>query len=158
MVGSTELVDLCGVKNVPAKIDTGADSSSVWVSDLEVNKDGTLSFSLFGQTSELYTGERITSREYSVTVVRSSNGHEQIRYRMRLPLRLGGREIRANFTLASREKNNFPVLIGRKTLKGKFLVDVSIRKVDSIVNPRTASLNEELRADPFNFHQKYFNK
>ena len=32
--------------DVPAKIDTGADSSSVWASNIRVDKDGVLTFSL----------------------------------------------------------------------------------------------------------------
>jgi len=59
------------------------------------------------------------------------------------------------FTLADRSKNNFPVLIGRKTLKGKFLVDVSKMSVEKSSNPKTPGLNRELAENPYEFHQKY---
>ena len=155
LLGSTEYIEVAGIKNVPAKIDTGADSSAIWVSDLDVKKDGTLVFSLFGPGSKFYSGERLERKAYKAKIVRSSNGDEEIRYRVELPLKLGDRTIKAMFTLADRSKNNFPVLIGRKTLKGKFLVDVSKMSVEKSSNPKTPGLNRELAENPYEFHQKY---
>ena len=63
MIGSTEYVDIAGISRVPAKIDTGADSSAVWASDIEMKKDGTLVFSLFGKSSPFYTGEKIKTKD-----------------------------------------------------------------------------------------------
>lgn len=157
IIGSTEYISVEGIENIPAKIDTGADSSSIWVSDLNMSEEGILSFSLFDKSSKFYTGEKIERKDFSALVVRSSNGAETIRYRTELSLVLGGKELKSKFTLASREKNHFPVLIGRKTLKDNFLVDVSIRKVKNKENLRTLGLNEELRKDSYKFHQKYFN-
>jgi len=155
LIGSTEYVEVAGIKNIPAKIDTGADSSSIWASGLSVTKDGTLTFCLFDKVSPLYTGEKLSRKNYKVKIVRSSNGDEEIRYRVELPLKIADRAIKARFTLADRSKNNFPVLIGRKTLKGKFLVDVSKMSVEKISNPKTSGLNHELEANPYEFHQRY---
>ena len=47
IIGSTEFVDVAGISHIPAKIDTGADSSSIWVSHIRMDKDGTLFFQLF---------------------------------------------------------------------------------------------------------------
>lgn len=157
VVGSTELVSVGGIEGVPAKIDTGADSSAIWVSNIDVDKDGNLHFCLFGKGSKLFSGEVIerAQKSYKVKVVRSSNGEEEIRYSTALPLEISGRKLKATFTLADRSKNNFPVLIGRRTLKGKFLVDVSKTAVEKATNPRTSHLNSELERDPFAFHKKY---
>ena len=155
IIGSTELVSLENFSNIPAKIDTGADSSSVWASGINVDKDGVLSFCLFDKDSEFYTGERLSRRNFRALVVRSSNGDEEIRYRTELSLKLGKRKIKAMFTLADRSKNHFPILIGRRTLKNKFLVDVSRRAVDKAKNQKTTTLNKELKENPFKFHQKY---
>lgn len=155
IIGSTELVSLEDFLNVPAKIDTGADSSSVWASNISVDKNGVLSFSLFDRDSKFYTGEKIERKNFRALVVRSSNGDEEIRYRTELKLGLGGRKIKAMFTLSDRSKNNFPILIGRRTLKNKFLVDVSKRAIDKERNPKTPGLNKELKENPFKFHQKY---
>lgn len=157
VIGSTEYVEIAGIKNIPAKIDTGADSSSIWASDIDISKDGTLSFRLFDENSPLYTGELITRAKdaYKVKIVRSGHGDERIRYRTELDLSVNGRKIRAMFTLANRSRNNFPVLIGRRTLNGKFLVDVSKMTVAKQSNPKTPELNQELKENPYAFHQKY---
>ena len=155
VLGSTEYVSVASISRLPAKIDTGADSSAIWASALDVSKDGVLSFCLFDPSSEFYTGERLATRDYHAKIVRSSNGDEEIRYRVKLPLSLGGRTIRASFTLADRSKNNFPVLIGRRTIKGKFLVDVSSSEVAQAPKLRSVRLNHELAEDPYTFHKKY---
>lgn len=158
IIGSTEYVEIAGVKKVPAKIDTGADSSSVWASNIKMSKDGTLIFSLFGKKSPLYTGEKIETTNYKAKIIRSSNGAEQIRYLVKLPLKIQDESFEATFTLANRSRNNFPVLIGRRTLSKNFLVDVSRSAVERPKNPDTPHLNEELKEDPYEFHQKYIEK
>ena len=37
IIGSTEYVEIAGIKKVPAKVDTGADSSAVWASNISPN-------------------------------------------------------------------------------------------------------------------------
>ena len=160
IIGSIEYVSIEGeCERIPAKIDTGADTSSIWASDIEVNKQGELSFKLFAEGSPFYSGKVYTTSEYGVKVVRSSNGEEQIRYRTNLPIKVAGKKIHANFTLSDREKNNFPILIGRRTLNKKFLVDVSKAAIARPPkNAKTPKLSEELRANPQKFHQKYVAK
>ena len=158
IIGSTEYVQICNIGHVPAKIDTGADTSSVWASDIEMDTDGTLHFKLFDVGSSMYTGEQLTATDYRVKTIRSSNGSEQIRYRVMLPLTINGKTLETGFTLANRSRNNFPVLIGRRTLDGNFLVDVSRTAVARTSNPHTPHLNRELEQDPYKFHQKYFKK
>ena len=150
VIGANTFVTIEGVSGIPAKIDTGADSSSVNVTDIEMSPDGTLAFNLIEPT-----GKRISVKNYSVAVVRSSNGSEEPRYRTQLSLELGGRRIRTTFSLSDRSRNNFPVLIGRKTIKGKFLVDVSKKEIEVRKNPKTRKLNEELENNPVKFHEKY---
>ena len=157
IIGATEYVEIAGIKNIPAKTDTGADSSSIWASHIDVDKDGTLSFQLFDAVSPLYTGEviRRPKDDYKVKIVRSGHGDERIRYRTELDLKVNGHKIHAMFTLADRSRNNFPVLIGRRTLNGKFIVDVSKMAVKIQSNPKTPKLNKELEKNPYAFHQKY---
>ena len=155
VVGSTEFVEVAGVKNIPAKIDTGADTSSIWASDIDMNKDGVLIFSLFDKKSKLYTGERLETTNYKARVVRSSHVDTQIRYRVRLPLTIGGQSFETTFTLANRSRNHFPILIGRHTIEGKFLVDVSKSVTDRPKASESRKLNQELEKDPYSFHQKY---
>lgn len=158
IVGSTEFISIGDVKNVPAKIDTGADTSSIWVSDIEMQEDGVLTFSLFDKKCPLYTGDRLKTTDYTAKVVRSSHGDSQIRYCVELPLTIMGKTFDTTFTLANRSRNHFPVLIGRRTLKGKFLVDVSKSSVTRQEVTNTPKINRKLRADPRGFHEEYIVK
>jgi hypothetical protein len=156
IIGRNVLVDFIGhAKDIPAKVDTGADSSSVWVSNLQVDEEGVLSFTLFGISSKYYTGEVIKRKSYSVAIVRSSSGHEQIRYKTEMPVKISGRVVRAGFSLSDRSSNEFPILLGRKTLNKKFLVDVSTREYKKSLPRLKHGLNEELLKDPYAFHKKY---
>jgi hypothetical protein len=126
VVGSKELVSFprLNIYDVPAKIDTGADTSSVWVSHIKVTKHG-LSFQLFGKRNKYYTGETITVPVYETAVVKSSSGIPEKRYKVRLVVLVKNRRIRAYFTLADRSTMKFPILLGKRLLNNKFMVDVS---------------------------------
>lgn len=155
VIGSVELVKICGRTGVPAKVDTGADSSAVWASDIEVTKEGILKFKLFGPGSPFYNGKVIKRSEYKVASVRSATGEEQIRFRTHFTLRIGEKKIRMFLNLSDRSKNNFPILIGRRAISKKFLVDVSKNTELRPGSPKTKSLQAELEKNPYEFYQKY---
>ncbi len=140
--------------NVPAKIDTGADGSSVWASNIRIDKNGVLKFSLFGEGSPYYNGKVFKRTDYSVAKVRSTSGHEQIRYRTHFTIALGGRKIKVLFNLSDRSSHNYPVLIGRRTLTGKFLVDVDLAEVNER-QKMFRKYNDEFEKDRFGFYKKY---
>lgn len=147
------------VKNVPAKVDTGADSSAVWASDIFVDKEHVLHFKLFGEGSPYYTGIEHTAAEYSVAMTKSSLGETTLKYRVKLPVTIAGRKMRASFGLSDRSTHNYPILIGRHTLSGKFIVDVS--KSDDLVNVKKNTplgLNDKMRANPYKFYKEYYLK
>lgn len=126
VIGRAEKVDFPegDVFDVPAKIDTGAFRTSVWATDV-TESDGVLSFVLLGPESEQYSGKKISTKEYELVDVENSFGHIEQRYSIMFPIRLGGRRVRTNVTLSDRSMKTYPVLIGRKMLRGKFIVDVS---------------------------------
>lgn len=161
IIGRNTPVDFVGyAKNVPAKIDTGADSSSVWVSNIRVDKNGFLRFNLFDESSPHFTGKTLKRLDYKVAVVRSASGHEQLRYRTTLSVRIAGKRVRALFNLSDRAKNQFPVLIGRRTLTNKFIVDVAQahHDVGQIFKEKSRVMSEKLHQDPYLFYKKYYKK
>lgn len=127
-IGPQTLVDFprFGISGVPAKVDTGADSSSIWASNIK-ERAGRLTFTLFGPHSPFYTGEVITTRDYEIASIKNSFGNTEFRYKVKIKAVIEGRVITARFSLANRASNTFPILIGRRTLHGRFLVDVSSR-------------------------------
>jgi hypothetical protein len=114
---------------------------------------------LFDTDSPHYTGKVITRKAYKVASVRSSSGHEQVRYRVDMTIRMNGRRIRGIFNLSDRSRNTYPVLIGRRTLTNKFIVDVSQHEYKYKEPPKAQlGLNEELIKNPQKFHKKYHSK
>src|SRR5579864_8561732 len=99
-VGPREKVSFprLGLNDIPAKVDTGADSSAIWVSDIQPVSSG-LSFVLFAPGSRFYTGEPITITAYKTTAVKNSSGMTEFRYKVRLAVKVQNRTIRAWFTL-----------------------------------------------------------
>ena len=63
---------------------------------------------------------KFTQRE-----VKNSFGEAELRYIIRTTIKLFNRKIRAEFSLSDREKLRFPVLLGRKILRNRFLIDVT---------------------------------
>ena len=159
IIGPSTIVSVGGVSNVPAKIDTGAGSSAIWASDIAVSKKGVLSFCLFGKGSQFYTGKIHKRTDYKVFVVRSAMGQEEIRYRVYIPVNIAGHRIKALFSLADRSKNSFPVLIGRRTLNGKFLVNVSLPNIEhkEIKTEQRIDI-KKFRKNPHEFHKQYVKK
>jgi len=157
-IGRNVRVDLIGhAEQVPAKVDTGADSSSVWASKVTILSNGMLQFVLFDINSPYYDGKVIQTEKYTVATVRSATGHEEIRYRTILSLRVNGKRIKAVFNLSDRSRNRFPVLIGRRTLSNKFIVDVTMADDDTkiVFESENKSLNNELNQNPHEFYKKY---
>jgi hypothetical protein len=131
IIGRADRIDLpeIGIFDIPARTDTGAKTSAIWASNIR-ERDGGLGFTLFGEGSPFYTGEELFADQFEHIVVASSIGTEQLRYKVTLLAKVGGKKIRTNFTLADRSQQAYPVLIGRNTLNGKFLVDVQTGRPD----------------------------
>jgi hypothetical protein len=128
IIGRVEKISFpeLNIRNVHAKIDTGADLSSIWATGIH-EENGVLRFRLFGKKSPFYTGKQIEFQapHYLLTRIANSFGHRELRYVVKLQLKLGGKIIVGTFTLSDRSKKTYPILIGRKLLNRKFLVDVS---------------------------------
>lgn len=151
-----DFIDLA--EQVPAKIDTGADGSAVWASDIFVDESGVLHFKLFGEGSPYYTGKEISTKDYSVILTKSASGDVVMKYKTKLSICINGRRVKAKFGLSNRSTHHYPVLIGRKTLHGKFLVDVTEKTevADQRKNTKSRSLNKQMREDPHKFYKEHY--
>lgn len=125
VIGRNTLVSLGDIIDIPAKVDTGADSSSLWATNI-VEKEGTLHFTVFGPGHSQFSGKSVSTTDYETTTVVSSDGNKQIRYVAYLPAEVHGVHYpRLRVTLADRSKLTYPMLLGRKALSGTFLVDTA---------------------------------
>lgn len=110
---------------VAARIDTGARTSSVWASDIHAGSNE-VTFKLFGPGHDDYTDAAITLPIIDYREVRSSMGAIEKRYVVELEVVILGKTIVSDFTLADRSRQRYPILLGRNTLSGNFLVDCSL--------------------------------
>ena len=126
IVGWRELVHLpeLGLHALPAKIDTGARTSSLHATVLdEFERDGEkyVRFAVdFPQQHVRQVCEAVHIDRRGIT---SSNGETQWRMVIKTPLKIGNLSFRAEISLADRSDMKFPMLIGRSALRRRFVVD-----------------------------------
>lgn len=128
IIGTTVLVDFGHTaieEHVPARVDSGARTSSLWASHLLVDGKN-ITFQLFDEGHSSYTGENITLPITDTRTIMSSMGDSETRYVVEFPVVICGVSTISQFTLANRSKQRYPILIGRSTLAGRFLVDCSL--------------------------------
>jgi len=107
---------------IKAKIDTGANTSSLHAFDIEDAGKSVAFWVRPWQESE-DDSRRIELPVHDRRVVRSSSGHEEERIVVLLRVELVGRDIEAEFTLTNRDSMGFRMLIGRQALRQGFVVD-----------------------------------
>lgn len=126
-VGWREWVGLpdLGIPRIAAKIDTGAKSSSIDVSNIEVVQG-------YAQTRvrfDIRLGRNLTlSAEAPVIDVRTvrnpgRGGREEDRYVIRTDLALGGERWPIDLNLARRTRMTYRMLLGREALVERVMVD-----------------------------------
>ncbi len=117
-----------GIGRVEAKIDTGAYSSAIHYQRVKVRRvDGQRQLVVAFQMG----GKRKTKifRKFKRVTVKSSNGEASRRYMISTRVRLNGHMVRTQFTLFDRSDMKYQVLLGRKFLRGRFIVDVSVKNL-----------------------------
>jgi hypothetical protein len=128
IIGRFEHVDLIdNLKCVPVKIDTGAYGSAIHASNITIvqeNGKSILKCSLLGHPVYLDTLD-FQTEHFTKRRVKSSSGHSALRFQVELKIHLGHNTFVTPFTLTDRSSNVFPVLIGRKVLAKRYIVDVS---------------------------------
>ena len=126
VVGWREIVALpeLGLGAVPAKIDTGARTSSLHATVLErFDRDGEEYVRFAVDFPESHVRQVCEAVHVDHRGITSSNGETQSRLIVKTPIRIGGIEFRAEISLADRSDMQFPLLIGRTALRRRFLVD-----------------------------------
>ena len=126
ILGRSDRVDLpgLGLTNIHAKIDTGAYTCSLHCSRAEV-VDGNLEFVLLDEEHPEFTGMKFVFKKFTKREIKNSFGEAEQRFVIRTTIKIHKRTIRAEFSLSDRDKLRFPVLLGRKILRNRFLIDVT---------------------------------
>ena len=136
IIGIVDKIDLpeVGLSDLPCKIDTGADTSAIHCERIrikEINGVEHLVFTLLDKSHPLYNGVEIKTDKFRERKVKSSFGDYEFRYQVKLGLVLFGKKYRVAFNLTNRKRMKYPVLIGRRFLSKKFMVDVSKQNISA---------------------------
>ena len=126
VVGWRELVHLpeLGLRGIPAKIDTGARTSSLHGVVLdEFERDGEKYVRFAVDFEKPHVRQICEAVHVDIRGITSSNGETQYRYVIKTPLKIGDIRFRAEISLADRSDMKFPMLIGRSSLRRRFVVD-----------------------------------
>ncbi len=130
MIGSLEAISLpdLGIKDLHARIDTGASTSSLHVDNPEIiRKQGKkyVEFDLHPDVYNLQKTIRCQARLKAMRKVKSSNGVAESRYVIGTTLQMGEQSWPIEITLTNRQDMTYLMLIGRQGMADKVLIDPS---------------------------------
>jgi hypothetical protein len=117
LIGWREHVSLpdLGIGDFVAKVDTGANYCALHATNIHV-ADGHVVFRFEG-SDPIRT--KLVSRKW----ITSSNGQKTRRYLIRTRVKIGRKIIRSEITLIDRSKMKDKMLLGRKFLRNRFIID-----------------------------------
>lgn len=130
IIGRVDRIDLpeFQLENIPVKVDTGAYTSALHCEDVQIVKEDGEKYLEF-RIPELHKKGVpdlvFRTATFRRKKIRSSNGEMEKRYIITTYVRIFGRRIKTDFSLTDRSKMRYPILLGRKLLAGRFIVDVS---------------------------------
>lgn len=119
IIGRRKFIDLpeLHLYNIEAKIDTGAYTSALHCEKIEL-QNNTLCIKVLNNSNWIYFDK------FEKRFIKNSSGLGEERYVIKTLIIIGKRKIRGNLSLTNRAEMKYPVLLGRKFLKGRFIVDV----------------------------------
>ncbi|MBN2807380.1 MAG: ATP-dependent zinc protease [Prolixibacteraceae bacterium] len=116
------------LENIAVKIDTGAFTSSIHcdkIEEIEHEGESAIRFQLLDPTHEWYNGKTFVFKKYKLKKIKSSSGHSELRYIIRTKIELFRKIYPVELSLSERGDMKYPVLLGRKLLRKRFLIDPS---------------------------------
>jgi hypothetical protein len=130
IIGKTEFISFpsFNILNIAAKVDTGAYFLALHCSYIEekiVNNKKVLVFKLLDPSHRNYSEQENVSDSYFTKIIKNSFGETEKRYCIKTQIVIANHKILVTATLSNRHNMKYPVLIGRRILKMRFLVDVS---------------------------------
>ena len=114
--------------DIDVKIDTGAFTSSMHCHKV-IEEDNLLKCLFFDKEHQNYNKKIIVFKNYTTTKVKSSNGMVQNRYMVKTSVLLFNKKYKIDLTLSTRSEMKYPILIGRKFLSKKFIVDINLKNL-----------------------------
>jgi hypothetical protein len=130
IIGRRELVNFpgLGLSGIEAKIDTGAYTSSIHCKEVKSFTKSEIeyvSFMLLDKEHPLFDNKLITAPVYKKKSVKNSFGQAEQRFVIKTMIDFFDEYYEIEISLADRSLMDYPLLLGRKVLRRRFIVDVS---------------------------------
>jgi hypothetical protein len=115
-----------GLENLDIKMDTGAYTSAIHCHEIEkkkINGKEFVVFKLLDPSHSQYNEQEFSTENYREKHIKSSTGHSEKRFIIETNIFIFGNEYPIELSLSERGEMKFPILIGRKFLMKRFIVD-----------------------------------
>jgi len=147
VIGWRALIDFpeFGLRSVQAKVDTGAQTSSLHATHIRsFERDGEtwVSFQVDCGMGKARVHNRAEARLVGRRKIRSSNGAVEERFVIATRIAARGLTWTAEISLAERASMAFPMLLGRACLRNRFLVDSGHSYLKTKTPPPSAEAGE----------------
>ncbi|QTD37726.1 ATP-dependent zinc protease [Polaribacter batillariae] len=129
-IGRSDKADFpeLSLSEIDVKIDSGAYTSSIHCSDIQeisVNGEPFIQFTLLDPEHPFYNHTKFKFKNYASKIVKSSNGIAEKRFMIHTKIVIFNKTFPIYLTLSERKDMTFPVLLGRKFLNKKFVIDTA---------------------------------
>lgn len=115
------------LKNIEARIDTGAKTSSIHATNIKILNKNLVEF-------EVLDKYKFQKKIHKIAIVKSSNGIEEKRVFIKSTIKIFDKNYEIELSLNDRKNMQFPLLIGRELLEKGFIVDVSQQNLSYLKN------------------------
>ncbi len=130
IIGHVENIDLpkLGIKQLTVRVDTGAQTSSLHVDNIQrtsIDNKPAVLFDIHPEIHDVDKKVRCTALLHDVRKVKSSNGQSEQRYVIKTPAKLGEHAWNIEITLTDRSDMTYLMLLGRQALSDHFYIDAA---------------------------------
>ncbi len=118
------------LEDISVKVDTGAYTSSIHCHKVhEVNENGEkyLIFKLLDPEHENYNNKIFKVKNYKIKSIKSSFGDKEVRYIIKTKILIFNKIYTIELSLTDRSDMRYPILLGRKFLNKKFIVNPALK-------------------------------
>jgi hypothetical protein len=133
-IGRTDKADFPELllSEIDLKIDSGAYTSSIHcsnITNITVNGASLIQFTLLDPEHPHYNDKEFTFKNYASKIVKSSNGVSEMRFMILTEIFIFNKTFPIYLTLSERKDMKFPILLGRKFLNKKFVIDTTMKNL-----------------------------
>lgn len=126
LIGRTDIVDFPKLElfDIDIKVDSGANTSSFHCHSIQ-EENKVLKCQFLDPKHEKYHEKYFIFKDFTQKMIKSSNGITENRYLIKTEILIFNEIHPIELTLTERGSMKFPVLLGRKFLSKKFMVDTA---------------------------------